>query len=254
MNHLTIAKSFIENEANAFDRAFAEQYSKLRTKEDRMYNDAIVKQLPSINASHTQYREWRIRKRSANRLLRYIRQKNTSPDILEIGCGNGWLTARMAAVTLGKSTGLDINTEELKQAVRVFGDIPNCKFIEGSIFNGVLGEQKFDLIIFAASIQYFESLTEIINAAFEHLTLLGEIHIIDTRFYQYKEIADAKERSKTYFHSMGFPWMAGHYYHHCINSLDIFQPEILYDPGHWWNKLIYPKNPFHWIALKNGHR
>lgn len=254
MNHLTIAKSFIENEAAIADRAFAEQYILLRTKEGRLYSDATVKLLPSINAGHTQYREWQIRKRSANRLLRYIRQKNTTPDILEIGCGNGWLTARMASVTLGKSTGLDINTKELKQAGRVFGDIPNCQFIEGSIFKGVLGEQKFDIIVFAASIQYFKSLAEIINAAFEHLTLLGEIHIIDTRLYQYAEIADARERSIAYFHSMGFPGMASHYYHHCINSLDTFQPEILYNPVRWWNKLFYPSNPFHWIALKNGHR
>ncbi len=254
MNHLTIAKPFIENEATIADRAFAEQYILLRTKEGRLYNDATVKLLPSINTGHSQYPEWQIRKRSVNRLLRYIRQKNTSPDILEIGCGNGWLTARMAAVTSGRSTGLDINTEELKQARRVFGSIANCQFIEGNIFKGVLGEQKFDIIIFAASIQYFESLTEIINAAFEHLTLLGEIHIIDTRFYQYTEIADAKERSKAYFLSMGFPEMANHYYHHCINSLDIFQPEILYDPGRWWNKLFYPSNPFHWIVVKNVHR
>ena len=66
-----------------------------------------------------------------------------------------------------KVTGLDINTVELEQARKVFSKIPNLKFTEGDICSGILGDEKFDLIVFAASIQYFESLEKILKIASE---------------------------------------------------------------------------------------
>ena len=76
----------------------------------------------------------RMRKISCDRLLRYIRKKDISPDVLEVGCGNGWLTAKIAGVTGGKVTGLDTNHLEIEQAKRVFGHMNNCRFITGDIF------------------------------------------------------------------------------------------------------------------------
>ena len=64
-----------------------------------------------------------------------------------------------------KVTGMDINTVELTQARKVFAKVTNLKFSEGDIRSGILGDEKFDLIVFAASIQYFESLKEILKVA-----------------------------------------------------------------------------------------
>ncbi|MCW3090204.1 MAG: hypothetical protein JWP81_1273 [Ferruginibacter sp.] len=253
LNHLTVAKKGIEGGPLLADDSFADQYIQLRKKEGRLYSDEVVQSLPVVSSAHPQYSEWRIRKRSSDRLLKYLRKKNTSPNILEIGCGNGWLTARMATVTKGKVWGIDINSIEIEQARRVFGSISNCRFIEGNIFSGVLEDNKFDFIIFAASIQYFPCLEEILNTALSFLTLQGEIHIMDSKLYQYKEISAAQQRSKAYFDLTGCPGLLVYYHHHCIDNLQGFQQKVLYDPNALLHKFVYPYHPFHWILIKNGY-
>ena len=118
-----------------------------------------------VATSHPHYKEWKIRKNSCNKLFRYIKRNGHICNILEVGCGNGWLAARLASVTKARVTGIDINTVELEQAKKVFCTKPNLKFIEGDIRSGILADEKFDLIVFAASIQYFKSLKEILNIA-----------------------------------------------------------------------------------------
>src|ERR1700739_235600 len=98
---------------------FAENYIRLRKKEERIYTDAEVSKLPDISASHIHYKEWLIRKQSCNKLFKYLKKKSKKQNILEIGCGNGWLSAKLASVTSGDVTGIDINTEEIEQASRV---------------------------------------------------------------------------------------------------------------------------------------
>ena len=218
-----------------------------------MYTDEMVKQLPAIVKIHPHYAEWLIRKRSSKKLLQYIRKRYSAANILEIGCGNGWLSAQMAEATTGNVTGLDLNHVEIAQAKRVFANINNCRFIAGNVDPDVLGDGKFDLIIFAASIQYFKSLKDTLRLSLKHLTLQGEIHIIDSMLYEYMKIPAAQERSKKYFSSMGFPEMAHHYFHHCITSLGSFEREILHDPRAWWNKFTYPANPFYWVVIKKRY-
>lgn len=253
MNHLTIAKKFAEKERTGND-CFEEQYILLRQKEGRLYPDEVVLQLPTTSTTYTQHAEWQVRKRSCNRLLTYIRNKKTSPDILEIGCGNGWLSAQLAGATNGKVTGLDVNYTEIDQARRVFRHITNCRFVEGDILEGVLAEQRFDLVVFAASIQYFKSLKDILNCALEHLTLQGEIHIIDSKFYRPAEVAAAQQRSIEYFNSMGFPAMAAYYHHHTVDQLNAFEYRLTHDPNKWWNKYIFRSSPFHRVIITNRYR
>lgn len=233
--------------------AFEELYIALRLKEGRIYSEDEIGELPVVAVSHPHYKEWLIRKRSCNKLLRYIERHGHICNILEIGCGNGWLSAQLSSCAGAKVTGLDINTVELEQARRVFHSVPNLKFTEGDIRSGILADEKFDLIVFAASIQYFESLEEILKIATRYLTLQGEIHIIDSHLYQPYEIAAAKQRSRKYFTDMGFPEMTGLYFHHCINGIDSLHFFMLYNPNSWINKLLFPRKPFHWLVIKNQY-
>jgi ubiquinone/menaquinone biosynthesis C-methylase UbiE len=210
--------------------AFEELYIALRLKEGRIYSETEIAGLPVIAASHPHYKEWLIRKRSCNNLLRYIKRHGRICNILEVGCGNGWLSAQLSSFTKARVTGLDINTIELEQAKKVFRGKPNLRFAEGDIRLGILADEKFDLIVFAASVQYFESIKEILKIAISHLTLQGEIHIIDSHLYQSYEIAEAKQRSKKYFTIIGFPEMAHLYFHHCIHEIESLHFSILY-PG-----------------------
>jgi ubiquinone/menaquinone biosynthesis C-methylase UbiE len=236
------------------DDVFANKYISLRKKEGRLYSDAEVLNLPSISSAHTHYKEWLIRKRSCKKILQYIKQKKSTQNILEVGCGNGWLAAQLATITTGEVIGLDINDTELKQAGKLFGNIQNLSFINADLTAVILPDKKFDIIIFAASIQYFESVKKILDIALEHLTLQGEIHILDTKFYPLHEAILAQQRTKQYFGSIGFPEMTDRYFHHTLDELSEFQYKILYNPSSWLNKIALNKTPFYWIAIKNRYQ
>jgi SAM-dependent methyltransferase len=206
--------------------------------------------LPEIAKGHTHYKEWQVRRRSCSRLLGHLAAKKQRLDILEIGCGNGWLSHRLAALPGTKVTGLDINFTELQQAARVFNDDPNLDFIHGDIRTGILEDRRYDDIVFAAAIQYFPSLKKLIHYALSFLKPGGEIHIMDTHFYRPGEIAVAKRKTFAYYSSLGYPEMADFYFHHNADDLRSFHHSILYNPNNLRNRWIGTKDPFPWICIR----
>lgn len=245
-----MSQPVISNGSATFDQL----YLALRQKEGRLYSDADVATLPFIYETHPYHHEWVIRKHSLKALLSYIQRKNIFSTILEVGCGNGWLSARIAAAVDAGVTGIDINTHEIEQAARVFKRIPDLDFINTSLQSETLKDRKFDMILFAASIQYFPALNHVIQNAVEHLTLQGEVHIMDSPFYQPDEAVAASKRTREYFSSLGFGEMSRHYHHHRLCDLDKFQYKILHHPNSWKNKLSIKKNPFYWIVIKNRYQ
>ena len=233
---------------------FDKLYFSLRQKEGRIYTDTEVATLPFIYTSHPYYNEWVMRKHSQRALISYITNKKTFSNILEVGCGNGWLSSRIAKAANAEVTGLDINSYELQQADRVFRNVSNLNFINGSLQNDELSDEKFDMILFAASIQYFPSLKQIIQIAIEHLTLQGEVHIMDSPFYQQQEIKSARQKAEAYHNSLGLNAMNSYYYYHSLHELENFQYKILHHPNSWKNKLSIKKNPFYWITIKNRYQ
>jgi ubiquinone/menaquinone biosynthesis C-methylase UbiE len=240
----TIKKDFTSEK-----KVFEKEYFDLRRKEGRVYNNEELIQLPDINRTHPLYNEWKIRKLSSERLINYLVKKNGSPDILEVGCGNGWLAAKLAAITNGKVTGMDISSMELKQAREVFQYTHDLRFINGDIRDKGLGAKRFNVIVFAASVQYFPCIDEIIDCAFEYLLPQGEIHILDSPFYKQDGIEEAKQRSLAHFRTTGYPAMAKHYYHHCIDELEKYNYRILHNPFSIMNKLVRTKSPFYHICI-----
>ncbi len=228
---------------------FEQLYTDVRHKEGRVYSDEEVLHLPDISGDHPYYAEWQLRKESCNRLKPYFEKKLSSQKILEVGCGNGWLTQQLAGIPGSKVTGTDVNFIELQQAVRVFNHIPNLQFIHGGINAVEIEEAKYDFIVFAASIQYFASLETLIRYALQKLRPKGEIHILDSPFYKPGEISAAKERSARYFRDLGFPEMTEHYFHHSTGELNLFRIEILYQPS-FFNRLLNNKNPFPWLYIR----
>ena len=235
---------------NAID--FSSQYCLLRSKEGRIYSDEEVSKLPETSKQHRYYKEWEIRKRSGDQLKKHLADKKRPLQILEIGCGNGWLSAKLSGIPLSQVTGIDINAQELGQAKRVFDQIRNLEFFKCSLGDENLRDHRFDMIVFAASIQYFPSLKNILNDAIGHLKPDGEVHIIDTHFYNAKELTAARLRSKDYFNSIGFPGMANQYYHHSLQELGSFNRKVLYDPSSLTNRIKTNKNPFYWFCVKGN--
>ena len=250
--------AIIENQPSQYNYnqpgLFAEQYYLLRKKENRIYTDEELLLLPQVKPSHQYFREWAIRKNSCNRLIKWLEQKDTPLKILEVGCGNGWLSAQLGLIENASVTGIDINTIELEQAQRVFAKKENLDFILGDLRECIPEDKIFDVIVFAASQQYFNSLKEIITVALQHLSLQGEIHITDTCFYTQDKIDAARQRTEQYFNTMGFEAMAQFYFHHCMDDLNKFNYSVLYDPNALLNRFSKNKNPFYHVVIKNRYQ
>jgi SAM-dependent methyltransferase len=229
---------------------FQDQYIALRRKEDRLYSDAQVRHLPAISKEHPHYEEWVTRKRSSDRLLKHLRKMRRPLNILEVGCGNGWLSHKLSMLKDAMVTGYDINLVELEQAKRVFARKPNLQFTSlDPIMPGII-KDRYDVIVFAASIQYFSSLEKALYNALQHLQANGSIHIIDSHLYKAAEVEAAKERTAEYYASLGFPALSDHYFHHSINALQPFNCRMLHNPHTFWNRLTHRKDPFHWVCIK----
>lgn len=231
---------------------FEELYMLCRNKENRVCTDEELNMLPSVPASHPHYHEWQVRKRSATRLLHYLENESKPLSILEAGCGNGWLSAWLASIKNASITGTDINRVELEQAGLVFRKKKNLKFIEGDIRDINWNDKKFDVIIFAASIQYFPSVKEIVQYALSILTKGGEVHILDSFFYAARDTGAAKQRSLLYYRAMGCEEMAAHYYHHSLDELKTFNYKLLFNPSSVKNKLFGKKDPFPWVCIRHS--
>lgn len=227
---------------------FESVYVDLRIDEKRMYTDEEVLWLPEVNEDHLHRSEWKIRKASCDKFTKYLLNKKKPLKILEVGCGNGWLSYHLSQVPNTIVVGLDINLLELQQGERVFAATANLKFVHGNL--NALDQQQFDIIVFAASIQYFNSFSNIIRSALERLNSGGEIHILDSHLYYQTELAQAKKRSREYFYNRGFNKMDDFYFHHTLKDLDEFKFQILHDPNSIINRVLKKGNPFHWICIK----
>lgn len=231
---------------------FEKQYIQVRSLEGRLYTDEELIRLPEIGAAHPHFREWQTKKRASGRLLRYLSARKMAMDILEVGCGNGWLTHQLAEMPDTRVTGIDINFTELQQAARVFSNDPNLRFIHGDIRSGILEDRKFDIILFADSLQYFPAAKKILHLCLSHLKRGGEIHLLDTPFYRSEDVNLEARRTLAYYTSFGYPEMADYYFHHAFTDLRPFHYTFLYNPKNFRNRFFRSRAPFPWIRIRNN--
>jgi len=231
---------------------FEKKYIQVRALESRLYTDEELSQLPDIPSSHPRHAEWLQRKQSARRLVRHISRRKADLDILEIGCGNGWLTHQLAEIPGSTVLGVDINFTELQQAARVFSNDPNLRFIHGDVRSGLLDERTFDYIVIAATLEHFPSAKKILHLCLAHLNRGGEIHILDTRFCKQEEVRVEERRTLAYYTSFGYPEMADYYFHHTFEDLRSFRSRLLYNPKAFYNRFLKVKSQHPWIRVVNN--
>lgn len=224
------------------NNAFEDLYIKVRIKEQRVFTDEQVLALPELDKNHRLYNEWQLRKKSAKRFIGYLKNKNCPLKILDIGCGNGWFSHLMSNVRDTDVTALDLNSKELEQAGKVFKK-PSLKFVYANVFEI---REKFDLIVFNASFQYFRDIQRLIETVSGLLNDDGEIHIIDTPFYNTRQLANAKARTRSYYENLGFGEMSANYFHHSWDDLARFK--FRHKPS-LFAKLLRNDSPFCWISI-----
>jgi SAM-dependent methyltransferase len=227
-------------------------YLRVRDIEGRLYPDQIARDLPAFPNDHPHKVEWMARADSADRLIHYLVRLPTPLFILELGCGNGWLSHKISTIPRVHIWGLDRSGIELTQAVRLFS-APNIGFLRTDIFQSPFILSSFDVIVLASVIQYFPDLPALITNLHPLLTKGGEIHLMDSPIYNKKELESARQRSLTYYNALGFPEMADHYFHHSTDELDTFTPHWLYRPDSWrarFTRLLGKNNsPFPWLYI-----
>lgn len=238
--------------------SFESIYLKLRKKEDRLYDDETLSRLPDINVNHLHYKEWRIRENSAAMLLKYLKEKSHPTNVLEMGCGNGWLANKIGEIESVNVIGLDLNLTELEQAARVFGNRNNLLFLAADIFDARFNSLTFDYIILSASIQYFKNIKIIIKRLFELLNNKGEIHILDSPFYTEQNFQKAIEKSLKHFKEMGVNEFSSYFHFHKFNELSGLNAVTLYKPDSLINrikrKLLFRNlSPFYWFKIINNN-
>ncbi|HMJ69891.1 MAG TPA: class I SAM-dependent methyltransferase [Cyclobacteriaceae bacterium] len=224
---------------------FEQQYTDIRTKEGRMYDDDIVRLLPAVAKEHPLYHEWAIRSHSARRLVGQLK-KEKCRSLIEVGCGNGWLTNYVRRHLDIPVCGVDVGKAELSQAARIGGD--KAAFVFADIFSEAMAGVTADAVLLASCIQYFPDVRALIGK----LRKIGTIHIIDSPVYSGGKAVEAKARSANYFRSMSTPGMEKFYYHHERSVFEGLGAEFLYDPSNITgklNKVFVNGSPFPWIRI-----
>lgn len=230
---------------------FEKDYFQLRQQEGRIYKDDALIHLPSVSTSHPLHNEWVTRKRSADRLILYLKAKKVN-TLLEIGCGNGWLLHYIRQSFPLACCGIDIHEAELKQGARVFGTSDQITFLYANIFSAVFREPLAEIIILPGVIQYFPNLPALLEKLTSLLYPSGEIHILESPVYADSAVHSAVKRSALYFRNSGHPGMSQRYYHHSWAALDNGDYQLLYDPDTILNRLrkvITHDSPFPWIRI-----
>ena len=125
---------------------FEDAYVKARSREQRILSDSEVLTLPELGESHPLHVEWKIRAESTRRIISYFTRRRFR-RVLDLGCGNGWFTAKLSGLVLDSVVGVDINRTELEQAQRVFSKA-NISFRYHDIINDDLKMDQFYMIFF----------------------------------------------------------------------------------------------------------
>ncbi len=218
------------------DPSLEKLFSTYLKKAKKVYSDDEIRLLPYASERNPHKSEWEIRTRSFLRLRDYLSKKSKRLNILDVGCGNGWLIGQLAKESDHEYFGIDIVMTELEKAARLF-NYENVHFIHGDISKSSLPTDTFNIIILNSSLSYFKELDKLLKELLLISKPYGEVHIIDTLFYSNNELMLNKNKSLKYFTYIGSPEMAPFYFHHTMDEFRYFRYQVLFNPGSLKNKL-----------------
>jgi SAM-dependent methyltransferase len=190
-------------------------YTALREREGRGGSEADRLALPWITTGPLAP-QWRIRARTFERFLSAVlapmeRAEGRPLAILDLGAGDGWLSARMAerghrAVALDARVdavdGLAASRVFTRRRAAAFGRV-EARFEELPLATG-----SFDLALFNASLHYTTDLSRVLAGARRVVRPGGAVAILDSPFYGTEEAGEAMLRERERTTRIAFPDLA----------------------------------------------
>ena len=195
----------------AVRQKFLEEYAIIRTAEGRGSDDsAWYDALPYRDLSGRNTSMWNIRARSYRHFERSVltpveRERGRGLRILDLGAGNGWMSAQLARRG-HRSVALDIFRDERDGlgAVRKFSVPVSAVSAEFDCLP--FGDHTFDLIIFNSSFHYSPDYRRTLAESHRCLVTGGSVVVIDSPIYKVAEHGERMraERQSYFERTHGF--------------------------------------------------
>jgi len=197
-----------------FER-WARAYAALRAREGRGASETERLALP-YGTSGPLAPQWRIRARTFDRFVGSVlapmeRAKGRPLALLDLGAGDGWLSARMAARG-HRAVALDARVDAVDglAAARVFSRRRTPAFgrVAARFEELPLAAGSFDLALFNASLHYAPDLSRVLEGARRVVRPGGAVAILDSPFYRSEKAGDAMLRERERTTRAAFPDLA----------------------------------------------
>lgn len=178
----------------AYYARFMEDYNRIREAEGRgSQKDDFYLGLPYRDLSGKNSKQWKIRARSYDCLIKHVLSQNRKVDggrILDLGAGNCWVSYRLAlagyspfAVDL-----LTNNDDGLGAAEHFRKDLPAMfPRFQAELTRLPFQDEQFDAAVFNASFHYAEDYEATLREAFRCVKSGGMVIISDTPWYTHEE-------------------------------------------------------------------
>lgn len=182
--------------------AFAREYARYREEEGRGCSAETLAELPYVR-SGPHAGQWAVRARTFEAFMAQVlgpaaRRSRLPLTVLDLGAGNGWLSARVAAEG-HQSIALDIREDcidGLGAARQWLCSAPGMRCIAASFEAIPLPRQSVDIALFNASLHYATDLRAVLLEAMRVVRSGGQIAILDSPFYQRERDGEAMVAEK----------------------------------------------------------
>ncbi len=216
--------------------AYSERQWRRRARQFDLFSDSALSALPRTAPDHPRVSRWRERARATDRLTEYLARQNRLV-ILDVGCGTGWLSHRLAVLRATAELrttrvwGIDVNERDLRQAARVFVDRPSTKYLLADVLTAALPTGQFTTIVMADTLQYLADPPTALARCLSLLRPGGEIHVLDGPIWGASAVAAARQRMARQLAASGLEWTLEDLSWPTWQMLRPFRPEVLHDPS-----------------------
>jgi SAM-dependent methyltransferase len=173
---------WLSDASRAATETFLSQYRTVRKRDGyRVLDPGYYRALPSVDAADPQHVVWEVRRESFTRLRQLLlsRFRRSSPAVLDLGAGNGWLSNRLTEAGC-RTVAVDLLDDDLdglgacrhydRAFARVQADFDDLPF----------AAHQFDAVVFNGSLHYAPDVSATLTRAASLLAPGGALAVVDS--------------------------------------------------------------------------